>query len=116
MKVSRHAVPIVAALTLAAAATLPLWAFETPINQVQAINAEFVPTKEQVQSELSSLNQRLEAGRMASFYSSEASSEYLAAQRFYEFGLYDEALAHARSGERALPQIPNWVEPATASR
>jgi hypothetical protein len=115
MKVSRHFVAIVAALTLAGATTLPLWAFETPINQVQAINAEFVPTGEQVKSELSSLNRRLEADRMASFYSGEASSEYFAAKRFYEFGRYDEALAHARNAERALPQVPNWVQPVSAS-
>ena len=62
------------------------------------------------------LNQRLEAAQRASFYSDDAVSEYLAAKRFYEFGRYDEALAHARSAERALLQIPNWIEPAIASR
>jgi hypothetical protein len=120
MKISRHPIAIVAALAIAGSATTPLWAFATPVRevqvQVQPIDAEFVPTSERVRSELSRLNQRLEAGRRASFYSGEASSEYLAAERFYEFGRYDEALAHARIAERALPQIPNWIEPAIASR
>ncbi len=114
MKFYRKAVVIAAALTLAGTSAFPLWAFQTPVNGVQAINAEFVPTSEQVQSELNNLNQRLQAGRKASFYSSEGFSEYLEAKRYYEFGRYDEALAHAQAGERALPAIPNW--PDSSSR
>jgi hypothetical protein len=115
MKVSKHSA-MVAALALAGAMALPASALATPITQVDAINAQFVPTREQVQAELATLNQRLEAGRKASFYSAEASSEYLEAERYYGFGRYDEAIAHARRGESVLPSIPNWVSPATASR
>ena len=117
MKTSRHSVAIVAALSLAGAMALPAGAFAAPVTQVDAINTEFVPTREQVQAELDVLNRRLEAGREASFYSAEASSDYLEAQRYFTYGLYDEALAYAHSGERAFPSsIPNWVNPATASR
>jgi len=107
---------IVAGLALAGTTALPGWAFETPNYGVQAISADFVPTSEQVQTELRILNERLEAGREASFYSSEASGEYLEAERYYKFGRYDEALAYAKAGEKALPDIPNWVRPDTASR
>lgn len=116
MKVSKHSVAIVATLSLAGALALPFAAFATPITPVDAINAAFVPTREEVRAELETLNQRLDAGRRASFYSPRASSEYLEARRYYEHGLLDEALAHARSGESALPAIPNWTGPATASR
>lgn len=116
MKVLKHAVSIVAALTFAGAATLPVLAFETPGNQVQAINADIVPTREQVQTELTVLHGRLQAAAQASFYSAKASREYLAAQRYYEFGYYEQALAHARIAEAALPRIPNWVSQARASR
>jgi 1-aminocyclopropane-1-carboxylate deaminase/D-cysteine desulfhydrase-like pyridoxal-dependent ACC family enzyme len=116
MKLSRNSIAILAALSLAGAIALPAAALATPITQVDAITATFVPTREEVQAELATFNRRLQAGREASFYSAKASSEYLEAQRYYQYGLYDEALAHARSGERALPSIPNWVNPATASR
>ncbi len=116
MKVAKHSVAVVAALSLAGAMALPAAASATPITQVDAINAAFVPTREEVQAELDTLDQRLEAGRKASFYSAKASSEYLEAKRYFEYGLYDEALAHARNGESALPSIPNWTNPATASR
>lgn len=96
MKVLKHAVSIVAALTFVGAATLPVLAFETPGNQVQAINAEFVPTREQVQTELTLVHGRLQAAEQASFYSAKASREYFAAHRYFEFGFYDQALAHAR--------------------
>jgi hypothetical protein len=113
MKVSKRAVAIAAAVMLAGTSAPRLWAFQTPTNGVQAINADFVPTSEQVQAELTELNERLETGRKASFYSSEASSEYLEAQRYYEYGRFDEALAHARAGESVLPNIPNWPESAS---
>jgi hypothetical protein len=116
VRVSRRAKAIVASLTLAGTTALPVWAFQTPNYGVQAISAEFVPTSEQVQTELRILNDRLEAGRKASFYSSEASGEYLEAERYYKFGRYDEALAHAEAGERALPDVPNWITPDTAAR
>jgi len=114
MRFSRSATAIIAGLALAGTATLPAWAFQSANDEVQAINAELVPTNQEVQAELSRLNERLEAGRKASFYSATASSEYLAAKRYYEFGRYDEAIAHAQAGESALPSIPNW--PDTASR
>ena len=116
MKISKHSVAVAALLLLAGTAPLPLWAFDGSAIQAQAIDAEFVPTREQVQGELSNLNHRLEAGQMASFYSGEASDEYLQAERYFQFGRYDEALAHARIAERALPQIPNWVTPDSDSR
>jgi hypothetical protein len=116
VKVSRRALAIVAGLTLAGTTALPVWAFEPANYGVQAISAEFVPTREQVQAQLKILNDRLETGRKASFYSSEASGEYLEAERYYKFGRYDEALAHAEAGERALPDVPNWVTSDTASR
>jgi transposase len=116
MKILRHAGSIVAAFAFAGAATFPVLAFETPGNQVQSITAEFVPTQEQVQSELTDLHARLQAAARASFYSAKASREYLAAQRYFELGFYDQASAHVRIAGRALPANPNWVSPATALR
>ncbi len=115
MKISRHAVAIVAALTIAGAAA-PSQAFQMAVNQVQPINAEFVPTREQVGSELNNLNRILEADRLASFSSGEASTEYIEARRYYQVGRYDEALSHARRAEQALPNVPNWVTPDTVLR
>jgi hypothetical protein len=116
MKVRKHVVSAVAVLTLAGTAALPVGAFEAPSNQTQAINAELVPTQEEVQTELTDLHQRLDAAQRSSFYSAEASSEYLDAQRYYKFGRYDEALDDARDAEKALPPIPNWVTPTSESR
>jgi len=115
MKISKHAVAIVAALTIAGAAA-SAQAFQTAAKQVQPINAEFVPTREQVGSELDNLNRILQADRLASFSSGEASTEYIEAQRYYQVGRYDEALSHARRAEAALPEVPNWVRPETVSR
>lgn len=113
---SRHSIALAAALTLAGVTAIPAGALATSAYQMQTINAEFVPTREQVENELSNLNQRLEGARKASFYSGEAYSEDLEARRYYEFGRYDEALAHARNAEGDLPAIPNWVNPTTASQ
>ncbi len=116
MNIRKHAVSMVVVLTLAATAALPAAAFEASSNQTQPINAEFVPTQEEVQIELTSLHERLGDAQRSSFYSAEASSEYLDAQRYFQFGRYDEALDDARMAEKSLPPIPNWVTPATFAR
>jgi hypothetical protein len=116
MKIRKQAVSIVAILTLAGTAALPAGAFQSSGYQVQPINAEYVPTQAEVQTELTDLRIRLNYAQESSFYSARASSDYLDAERYYKFGRYDEALEDARDAEKALPTIPNWVSPATASR
>jgi hypothetical protein len=116
MKIRKQAVSVVAILTLAGTAALSARAFQGSGYQIQPINAEYVPTQEEVKTELTDLRTRLDYAQKSSFYSAEASSDYLDAERYYKFGRYDEALEDARDAEKALPTIPNWVTPATASR
>jgi hypothetical protein len=116
MSLRKHAVTFAAVLTLVGTAAIPAGAFQAPSNQTQPINAEFVPTQQEVQTELASLRERIDDAEKSSFYSPEASNEYLDAQRYYKFGRYDEALDDAHVAEKALPPIPNWQSPDNASR
>ena len=116
MSLRKHAVTFAAVLTLVGTAAIPAGAFQAPSSQTQPINAEFVPTQQEVQTELASLRERIDDAEKSSFYSPEASNEYLDAQRYYKFGRYDEALDDAHVAEKALPPIPNWQSPDNASR
>jgi hypothetical protein len=117
MKVLHTSASFAAAIAIAASTVAPAWAFQpAPASQMQEITADVVPTQDQVQRELTDLHERLQAAEKASFYSPKAEREYLTAQRMYEFGRYDEAIEHAQIGERALPEIPNWVTPVSATR
>jgi hypothetical protein len=116
MKVLRTSASFVAAIAIAAAAVSPAWSFETPTGQMQEISAEVVPTQDEVVRQLNDLHLRLQAAEQASFYSSTAEREYLAAERMYEFGRYDEAVTHIEQAEAALPELPNWNPPVNASR
>jgi hypothetical protein len=117
MNARNRVVSMTAALLLAGTLAQPAWAFPaSPGYQVQPINAEYVPTQQEVETQLTILHERLDAAQKSSFYSAEASNDYLDAQRYYKFGRYDEALDDTRDAEKALPTIPNWVTPATASR
>jgi len=116
MNLRKHAVIVMGVVALAGTAAIPAGAFQAQSNQNQPINAEFVPTQAEVQTELTSLHVRIDDAEKSSFYSAEASREYLDAQRYYKFGRYDEALDDAHVAEKALPPIPNWVSPANESR
>ena len=52
MNLRKHAVTFVAVLTLAGTASIPAGAFQATSSQTQPINAEFVPTQQEVQIEL----------------------------------------------------------------
>lgn len=114
MKNLRMVLALTGALSFVGAAALPAAAFDT--DQVQAITADVVPTQQQVQDQLDDLHARLIAAEEAGSYNPTAESDYLAAQRMFEFGRYDTAARDANTATAALPPSPNWVTPTTASR
>jgi type II secretory pathway pseudopilin PulG len=116
MKFFKRATVAIAAISMLGAAAVPVFAFSTPQNQVQAIPAQVVPTAQQAQSALFTLGQRIRAARLAGFTSPTTRSEYLQAQRDFQYGRYDEAMNHANAAAAALPSVPNWVTEAQLHR
>jgi len=116
MRVVRTSASIVAAIAIAGAAVAPAWSFDTPAGQMQEVTAEVVPTQDQVLRQLVELHLHLQAAERSATYSLKAEHEYFAAERMYDFGRYDEAVAHAEKGEAALPETPNSIAPMSVSR
>ncbi len=108
------AVVMVGAAAFLGAAALPAAAFDT--NQVPVIVADVVPTQAQIQQQLADLHARLLAAKEAGSYNSVAESNYLAAERMYEFGRYDTAARDIDIAKAAVLPAPNWLPPPTASR
>ncbi|MBF6559152.1 MAG: hypothetical protein IVW56_02595 [Candidatus Binataceae bacterium] len=116
MRVVRTSASIVAAIAIAGAAVVPAWSFDPPAGQMQEVTAEVVPTQDQVLWQLFELHLHLQAAERHAFYSPKAEHEYFAAERMYDFGHYDEAVAHAEKGEATLPETPNLIAPLRVSR
>ncbi len=114
MKNLKTIIVVAGAAAFFGAAALPASAFDT--NQVPAITADVVPTQQQIQQQLSDLHARLLAAKEAGSDNPVAESNYLAAQRMFEFGRYDTAARDIGAARAALLPIPNWMPPSTASR
>ena len=87
-------------------------AFAGPASQFQADDAEVVPTGQEVQQRLQQVAEELRAARLASVSATRAQSDYLAAQRAYEFGQYEDAMEDSSAAESAIPTNPNWFNQA----
>ncbi|MBE3604153.1 hypothetical protein IMX07_11010 [bacterium] len=114
MKNLKAIVVVAGAAAFFCAAAIPAFAFDT--NQVPVITADVVPTQQQIQQQLSDLHARLLAAKEAGSDNPVAESNYLEAQRMYEFGRYDTAARDISVAKAALLPIPNWLPPSTASR
>ena len=95
---------IFGAVVLMGASSLPAW----PAQSVPYDDAVVLPTQQETQKVLSEAGGRIHEAALASFESPVAQSDYLAAQRDYEFGRYEQAVTDAQAAERALPDLPNW--------
>jgi hypothetical protein len=114
MKNLKAIIVVAGAAAFFGATALPASAVDT--NQVPVIMADVVPTQRQIQQQLSDLHARLLAAKEAGSDNSIAESNYLAAQRMFEFGRYDTAAREIGVARAALLPIPNWMPPSTASR
>ncbi|MGH7933891.1 MAG: hypothetical protein ACREQN_12110 [Candidatus Binataceae bacterium] len=109
MKLFKQAAAIIVAVCFFGGTAVPTLAFVTPQNQVEAIDARVIPTQKEAQSAIFEVGQQLHQARLASVNSPTAESEFLAAQRAFEFGRYDEAVQHARNAQATFVSGPNWL-------
>jgi hypothetical protein len=95
---------------LAFSAILPVaQSFAGQPGQSSYDDAVVVPTGPEVQQRLQQVAEQLRAAQLASVSVTQARDEYLAAQRAYEFGMYDDAMTDSNKAEREIPDNPNWL-------
>jgi hypothetical protein len=104
----------IGALALSAIAPISQ-AFAGEANQSQFTDAEVVPTGPEIQQRIQQIAIELRAAKLASASPTQASGEFLAAQRAYEYGMFDEAMADLNRAEREIPATPNWVDPVNVA-
>jgi hypothetical protein len=85
------------------------WSVSQAAQMTTFDDAVVLPTQQETQRAISEAGQRIAEARLASFDSPVADSDYLAAERDYDFGRYDQAVADATAAEKALPDNPNWI-------
>ncbi|HKV55903.1 MAG TPA: hypothetical protein VJN94_14820 [Candidatus Binataceae bacterium] len=95
---------IIGAVALMGATALPAWSGQSAMFD----DAVVLPTQQETQQVLGEAGERMRNAALASFESPVADSDYLAAQRDYEFGRYEQAMSDAQAAEQALPDLPNW--------
>ncbi|HTT77446.1 MAG TPA: hypothetical protein VMF50_15895 [Candidatus Binataceae bacterium] len=90
--------------------TAPAWSQSgTVTHDPMIVDAEVMPTPQEVQTQLNSVGDRLRNDELASFYSPAAENHYLEAERDFKFGQYDRAEHDAQAAAASLPRhIPNW--------
>jgi hypothetical protein len=95
MKFINSATTILGAISLIGAATIPAAAFVAPEVHVETIEVEVLPTSQEVGSQLQEVGQRLRQAELASAYNPAVDRDFVAAQRDYQEGRYEDAIAQA---------------------
>ncbi len=110
MKLINSATTILGAISLIGAAAIPATAFVAPEVHVETIDIEVLPTPQEVGSQLQEVAQRLHQAELASASNPAADRDFIAAQRSYQEGWYEDAMRQARAADQAIVVAPNWID------
>jgi hypothetical protein len=109
MKNFKAVAAFVGAVSLIGAASYSVSAGTISNGQTQPVEADVQPTAQQLQSELSAIGHRLHTSEFASESNPTAERDFVAAERSYGQGFYENAQAQAFAADAAIAPAPNWM-------